>query len=117
MVGCCRSQKRYFYCNKETGQTQWDYPESDLNASDDAMDISTTPPPPEDVNNKIIEIIAPPPPKLGRIVTPPPPIISFNNSEKGKNIYCHKGIRSIHKFVHMHYDSICRTIVESWFAQ
>lgn len=81
LVGCFRSQKRYFYCNIETGQTQWQYPEMDVhNGSDDAMDISTTPPPPEEAD-KILILEPPPPPRITRASTPPPPIISSTEDE------------------------------------
>lgn len=85
MWGCFRSQKRYFYCNIETGQTQWHYPVNDVNVSepsDDAMDISTTPPPPDDEDKS--QLIPPPPPRISKTLTPPTPLI--NSSSSSNNV-------------------------------
>lgn len=75
-MGCFRSQKRYYYYNKENGQSQWDYPESDIVRSDDAMDISTTPPPLLDEKDETLNMDPPPPPSIRKLNTPPAPNIT-----------------------------------------
>lgn len=87
MWGCFRSQKRYFYCNIENGQTQWHYPVSDVNVSepsDDAMDISMTPPPPEEDDK--LELVPPPPPQISKAPTPPPPVISSSSDNVTESV-------------------------------
>ncbi|XP_023012734.2 uncharacterized protein [Leptinotarsa decemlineata] len=67
-----RSHKRYYYQNLATGISQWEYPQSDSNTFDEAMDISTTPPPTE----QVIRMSPPLPPTIRSPTPPPPPIIS-----------------------------------------
>ncbi|CAH1176320.1 unnamed protein product [Phaedon cochleariae] len=72
-----RSNKRYYYQNLATGASQWEYPQPpDPNASDDAMDISTTPPPPIE---SAITMSPPLPPTIRSPTPPPPPIISVDD--------------------------------------
>lgn len=66
-----RSHKRYYYQNRTTGVSQWEYPQPDIQNCDDAMDISTTPPP-----EHAITMSPPLPPTIRSPTPPPPPIIS-----------------------------------------
>lgn len=66
-----RSHKRYYYQNRTTGVSQWEYPQPDIQTCDDAMDISTTPPP-----EQVITMSPPLPPAIRSPTPPPPPIIS-----------------------------------------
>lgn len=74
-AGCFRSNKRYYYRNKLTGESQWEYPQPDIIRCDEAMDISTTPPPPPDEARDEADHV-PPPPRISSPKPPPPPIIS-----------------------------------------
>lgn len=84
-MGCFRVNKRYYYRNQQTGESQWDYPQPDVVRTDEAMDISTTPPPPiiDDVKldppNSVSQPVVIPPP-------PPAPIISKVIKSKKKPI-------------------------------
>ncbi|KAF5289463.1 hypothetical protein FQR65_LT11836 [Abscondita terminalis] len=76
-----RVNKRYYYRNQQTGESQWDYPQPDIVGGDDAMDICTTPPPP--ASDTLLEDVAhpvqpPPPPRIKTPTPPPPPTISKN---------------------------------------
>ncbi|XP_072393547.1 uncharacterized protein [Diabrotica undecimpunctata] len=73
-----RTHRRYFYQNKISGTSQWEYPQPDMNTNDVAMDISTTPPPPQEIESPPPEeVLLPPlPPKIRSPSPPPPPIIS-----------------------------------------
>lgn len=66
-----RAHKRYYYQNRSTGVSQWEYPQPDVQNCDDAMDISTTPPP-----EQVITMSPPQPPSIRCPSPPPPPIIS-----------------------------------------
>ncbi|GLV43659.1 hypothetical protein CBL_07014 [Carabus blaptoides fortunei] len=71
-----RSNRRYFYRNQQTGETQWDYPEPDIVGGGEAMDICTTPPPVNDEPPAADELVPPSPPAITadrHIPTPPPP--------------------------------------------
>lgn len=74
-----RSNKRYYYQNRATGLTQWEYPQPDFQRYDEAMDISTTPPP-----EQIITMSPPLPPAIRSPTPPPPPIISLFDENKDK---------------------------------
>lgn len=85
-LGCFRLNKRYFYQNKATGESQWEYPQPDVIRCDEAMDISTTPPPlpaEEDEDSCGANLEPPPPPKIrgGSPQPPPPPVISLQNEK------------------------------------
>lgn len=94
ILSCFRLNKRYFYQNKSTGESQWEYPQPDVIRCDEAMDISTTPPPPveEDEEFRRLEQNGkppepPPPPKIGScspLPPPPPPIISSKKNKSKK---------------------------------
>jgi len=91
-VGCCRINKRYYYRNQQTGDSQWEYPQPDIVGGDDAMDISTTPPPPpihdeppEPVTSTPVPIEPPPPPRIKSPTPPPPPTISKPSKQKSKS--------------------------------
>uniref|UniRef100_A0A6P7FVU4 Formin-binding protein 4-like n=1 Tax=Diabrotica virgifera virgifera TaxID=50390 RepID=A0A6P7FVU4_DIAVI len=72
-----RTHRRYFYQNRFSGTSQWEYPQPDMNTSDVAMDISTTPPPPHEIESPPPEEVLPPlPPKIRSPSPPPPPVIS-----------------------------------------
>ncbi|KAJ8870719.1 hypothetical protein PR048_029744 [Dryococelus australis] len=69
-----RTYKRYYYCNLETGSTQWEYPElpgEDVVGAGDEMEICCTPPPPPATSPPP----PPPPPQISpcRDPSPPPP--------------------------------------------
>lgn len=53
LTGCFRLNKRYYYRNKATGESQWEYPQPDIIRCDEAMDISTTPPPPPEEDDGV----------------------------------------------------------------
>ncbi|CAG9863799.1 unnamed protein product [Phyllotreta striolata] len=73
--------KRYFYQNLSTGESQWEYPQPDHGACDDAMDISTTPP---HVENDSNNPLSPPlPPNIRSPTPPPPPVISSAENNGG----------------------------------
>lgn len=69
----CRSYKRYFYRNEETGGIQWEYPttqttdEVQVQGGEEAMELCDSPPPPQP---------PPPPPPVSPPPPPPPPRIS-----------------------------------------
>ncbi|KAK4882580.1 hypothetical protein RN001_005899 [Aquatica leii] len=83
-----RINKRYYYRNQQTGESQWEYPQPDIVAGDDAMDICTTPPP--TASETLLEDLAhtvqpPPPPRIKTPTPPPPPTISKNVKQRKKN--------------------------------
>lgn len=89
--GVSRSNKRYFYCNELSGETQWNYPEQDIVGGGEAMDICTTPPP-NDVPHVEVQHPQPPsPPRIGPPRSPsppPPPIITVrDNCTTGMKFY------------------------------
>ncbi|KAJ8956761.1 hypothetical protein NQ314_006635 [Rhamnusium bicolor] len=77
-----RSNKRYYYQNQATGESQWEYPQPDISRCDEAMDISTTPPPIEPT----IHMSPPLPPTIRSPTPPPPPIISVECDSSTNNI-------------------------------
>ncbi|KAF5301833.1 hypothetical protein FQA39_LY10618 [Lamprigera yunnana] len=85
-----RINKRYYYRNQQTGESQWDYPQPDIVAGDDAMDICTTPPPMASENlleEPLPPSIAPqppPPPRIKSPTPPPPPVISKSIKQRKK---------------------------------
>ncbi|KAF2879202.1 hypothetical protein ILUMI_26957 [Ignelater luminosus] len=91
-----RVNKRYYYRNQQTGDSQWEYPQSDIVGGDEAMDISTTPPPPvidDAVSQELVTSMnctttplePPPPPRIKSPTPPPPPMISKNVEKKRKS--------------------------------
>lgn len=89
ILWCFRLNKRYFYQNKVSGESQWEYPQPDVIRCDEAMDISTTPPPPplEDDGLKSGQPEPPPPPKIRdcQPLPPPPPVIGAINEKTKKS--------------------------------
>lgn len=81
--GVSRSNKRYFYRNEVSGETQWNYPEQDIIGGQEAMDICTTPPPdnPPELEVPVKEPEPPPPPVIcTRSPSPPPPPVITDES-------------------------------------
>lgn len=64
----CRSYKRYYYRNEESGTIQWEYPSTPAaQGGEEAMELCDSPPP------QPLPSTTPPPPTPK---TPPPPCIS-----------------------------------------